>query len=163
MEDPILHEKAAEPEELTLVCDQPLPTYTIITMPASNLGDQYKPMVYSRWLRSLRYGNNLFKKISSNEYYKSYHAYIDKLMEKPDSLVRLAVLSDDHDVVLGFSVSREDVLDYIHVHSDYRRVGIARSLLSKRITTFTHLTSFAITVWQGKDSKYKHLKFNPRA
>lgn len=163
MEDPILHEKAAEPEELTLVCDQPLPTYTIITVPSSNLGDQYKPMVYSRWLRSLRYGNNIFKKMSSNDYYKNYHAFIGKLMDKPDSIVRMAVLSDDHDVVLGFAVSREDVLDYIHVHSDYRRQGIGHLLLPSKVTTFTHLTSYAIAIWQGKDSEYKHLKFNPYA
>lgn len=163
MEDSILHEKAAEPEELTLVKEPVEPSYIVIALPASNLTDQYRPMIYSRWLRSLRYGNNLFKKISTNDYYKNYHAYVTNLMAKPDSLVKMAVLSDDHDVVLGFSVSREDVLDYIHVHSDFRRIGIARALFSDHYTTFTHLTSFAITIWQGKDSKYKHLKFNPYA
>jgi ribosomal protein S18 acetylase RimI-like enzyme len=98
--------------------------------------------------------------MSPKEYYKSYHFYIENLLRKPDSVIMLAVLSDDHDVVLGFSASREDVLDYIHVHRDYRKVGIGKALLPDEITTFTHLTLTALNIWQAK-AKYKGWKFDP--
>ncbi len=138
------------------------PSYSIIVFPGSKLPSQYIPMLFSRWLRSLRFGNPLFKKVRSKDYFRNYHTYIEKLLSKPDSQVRLAVLSDDHDVVLGFSVSREDVLDYVHVHTDYRKIGIGAKLIPEGITTFTHLTETATNIWQYNE-KYKELKFNPFA
>ena len=137
-------------------------SYSIITYYISEMPKDYLPMIFSRWLRSLRYGSPIYKKIPPRVYYKDYHKYIENLLDKPDSQVHLAVLSDDHDVVLGFAVTREDVLDYIHVHTDYRRNGIAKSLIPKGITTFTHLTATGLLIWQS-GLTYKHLEFNPRA
>lgn len=138
------------------------PSYSIISYPAAQLPSTYKPLLFSRWLRSLRFGNPLFKRIKSNDYYKNYHTFIEKMLAKPDALVRLAVLSDDHDVVLGFSVSREDVLDYVHVHTDYRKIRVATNLVPNGITTFTHLTLPAIDIWNS-DPERKKWKFNPFA
>jgi ribosomal protein S18 acetylase RimI-like enzyme len=139
-----------------------LPTYTVLSVKASELPEAYRPLIYSKWLRSLRFGNELFKKVDSDEYYANYQKYLENLMAKPDSLVRLAVLTDDKDVVLGFSVSREDVLDYVHVHTDHRRQGIGKAVLPKHFTTFTHLTFTATGIWR-KNMKYRQLKFNPFA
>lgn len=138
------------------------PTYSIVAYPAKELPKQYIAMVYSKWLRSLRFGNPLFKQVVSEEFYKQYHSYLEMLMAKPDSVVRVAVLTDDPDVALGFSVAREDVLDYVHVHKDNRQLGIAKKLLPPRVATFTHITTTAMQIWRSKP-KYKHLKFNPFA
>ena len=137
-------------------------TFSVIEFYTSEMPKDYLPMIYSRWLRSLRNESPIYKKIPSKTYYSDYHKYIENLLSKPDSMVHLAVLSDDNDIVLGFAVTREDVLDYVHVHTDYRKNGIAKAIVPKDITTFTHLTSPALLIWQGKDH-YKHLKFNPRA
>lgn len=154
-------------------------SYDIISFPGRSLFDplrpfiydQYKPLIFSKWLRSLRFGNELFHKIDSKEYYKNYHAFIELLLSKPDSLVKLAVLSDDHDVVLGFSVSREDVLDYVHVHKDQRRLGIGTALIPAGTTVFTHITLNAIKilgaqpVTENREFQFKNfkLRFNPFA
>jgi hypothetical protein len=135
-------------------------SYSIISYPASQLPEQYKALIFSKWLRSLRFGNPVFKKIESSQYYKNYHLFIEKLLAKPDSIIRLAVLTDDHDVVLGFAISREDVLDYVHVHGDYRRIGISKKLIPEGITVFSHFTLTWGAIWQ---SKLKHLKFDPFA
>lgn len=141
-------------------------SYSIISYPSAKLPEQYLPLIFTKWLKSLLYGNPLFKKSDQSQYYKNYHAFIERLLKKPDSIVRLAVLSDDHDVVLGFAVSREDVLDYIYVNrgteGEYRNKGIGRKLLPEGITTFSHITLNAMKIWQGNE-KYKHLKFNPFA
>lgn len=137
-------------------------TYSIIVFPASKIPQTFLPLIFSKWLRSLRFGNHLFEAVDSDIYYKVYHVYIENLLKKPDSVVRLAVLSDDPDIVLGFSVSREDVLDYVHVHKDHRKTGIGTKLIPEGITTMTHLTKTAINIWQNKN-RYKQWKFNPFA
>lgn len=138
------------------------PTYSVIVYSGHAIPAHFQPMIFSQWLRSLRLGNPLFKQMDSKAYYEKYHLFIENLLKKPDCKVRIAVLSDDHDVSLGFSVSREDVLDYIHVHKDQRDKGVATSLVPQGITTFTHITTTALAIWQHKD-KYKNLKFNPFA
>lgn len=138
-------------------------SFDVISFKGSKLPRKYEPLLFSRWLRSLRFGSPLYKKMPSKEYFDNYHKFIENLLIKPDAIVRLAVLTEDHDNVLGFSVCREDVLDYVHVHTNNRRVGIAKALVPENITTFSHLTGPALVIWQSPASKYKHLKFNPFA
>lgn len=137
-------------------------TYSVLAYPSAKLPETYVALVFARWLRSFRAGNPFLKKASPAEYYKHYHKHIEMLLSKPDSTVRLAVLSDDHDVVLGFSVAREDVLDYVHVQKDHRRQGIAKMLIPQGITTMSHSTHLSVGIWQN-NPKYKHLKLNPFA
>lgn len=135
-------------------------SYSIISYPAKDLPEVYEPLIYSKWLRSLRFGEQIFKDMDSNEYYTKHHAYIKRLLSCPDTSVRLAVLSEDHDIVLGFSVSRGDILDYVHVHKDYRRMGIGRALLPEKITTITHLTKTARRILgESKDQYFIYLDF----
>jgi GNAT superfamily N-acetyltransferase len=117
-------------------------------------------LIFSKWLRSLRYGNDYFKLIDPPAYYAAYHRFIQNILNHPDTSVRLAVLSDDADVVLGFSVSRGTILDYVHVHKDQRRQGIGRQLVPKGIDTITHLTRTGLSIW---GSKMAGVKFNPFA
>jgi hypothetical protein len=133
-------------------------TYSVISFPAKDLPQQYEALVFARWLRSFRFGNSFIKKTDPTEYYKQYHKYIEMLLKKPESVVRLAALSDDHDVVLGFSVTRGLILDYVHVQVDHRRTGIAKKLVPKDVAVTTHMTQLAQGIWQAK---YKYLTFNP--
>lgn len=130
------------------------PSYSVIALPGATLPEQYKALVFSRWLNSLRYGNPLFEKVDRDTFYDQYRCFIQNLLNKPDSVIRLAVLTEDHDVVLGFSVCREDVLDYVHVHKDQRKQGIAKHLIPSVITTITHLTKTAIGIFSYNE-KYK--------
>lgn len=136
------------------------PTYSILAFKAAELPKPYVGFIFSYWLKSFRHGNPFIKKANPGAYYKHYHTYIENLLNKPDSTIRLAVLSDDHDVVLGFSVVREDVLDYIFVQTNHRRQGIAKKLVPPGITTISHTTQLATRIWQ---KKYKEIKFNPFA
>lgn len=134
-------------------------TYHCIVYKGEDLPKQYEALIYSKWLRSLRYGNDYYKLIDQDSYFNVYHRYIAQLLAKPECEVRLAVLGDDYDCVLGFAVSRGDCLDYVHVHKDYRKTGVARSL-----TVFTdwqwisHLTRQGISSW---NKLAPNAKFNP--
>jgi GNAT superfamily N-acetyltransferase len=149
-----------EVQQETTRPDVGMSAYTITVATARMLSPQYKPLIYSKWLRSLRFGNDYFLRILQDAYYKSYHRYITSILDSKDALVCLAVLSDDRDVVLGFSVSRGNILDYVHVHKDYRGNGIAKALVPRCIDTFTHITKLAQRIL---DEKYKDWKFNPFA
>lgn len=135
-------------------------TYKILSFPGKDLPTEYKGLVFSKWLRSLRYGNQLFKLMDSISYFQSYHHYIENLLQKPDSKISLAVLSEDKDVVLGFSVHRGRILDYIHVHQDQREHGIGNKLLPKDIREITHITKLGTLLWKKKHPDWK---FNPFA
>lgn len=133
-------------------------TYSIISFVGTQLPDSYRNMIYSKWMRSLKHGNDYYQLIDNDSYYSTYRAYIDVLLAKPGCVVKLAVLTEDHDVCLGFSVSRGDILDYVHVHKDMRKQGIATALVPKDFKWITHLTKIGLSIW---GSKLQNVKFNP--
>lgn len=135
-------------------------SYKIITTLGSRIPKEYNNLVYSKWLRTLRSGNDYFKLIDSKSYYEVYHKYIGHVLAKPMTVVRFAVLSEDEDVVLGFSVSQEHILHYVYTHKDNRRQGIAKELIPFEVKTITHLTKTGLILW---NSKIPEAKFNPFA
>lgn len=133
-------------------------SYTVLSYAAKDLPEAYIGLVFSKWLRSLRYGNDFFRLIDAESYYKAYHPVVTAVLSKPEAVVRIAVLTDDHDVALGFSVSRGNVLDYVYVDRLNRRIGIGKSLVPGTIDTISHVTKTGLTIW---GSKAGHWKFNP--
>jgi GNAT superfamily N-acetyltransferase len=133
-------------------------SYKVISF-TGHLPDAYLNLIYSKWLRSLRFGNEYFKLIDSDSYYSTYNKYIGAILQRPNVCVRLAVLTDDADVVLGFSVCRGRTLDYVHVHKDQRRQGIGTALVPKDIEVITHLTNTGASIWASHTSH--KVIFNP--
>lgn len=135
-------------------------TYTITSYPAIYVPLEYKNLIFSKWMRSLRYGNDYYKLIEPGAFFKTYQQLINNILARRDAFVIVAALTDDPDVVLGFSVSHGPVLDYVHVHKDHRRHGIGRRLVPEAVTTISHLTRLGASIW---GSHYGHLIFNPFA
>ncbi len=133
-------------------------SYAVVAIPGPSLPADYAGFVFSKWLRTLRHGNELFKIIDARNYYNAYHKLISTILARPETVVRLALLSDDRDVALGFSVCRDNVLDYVYVHKDQRRNGIGTSLVPRTIDTITHVTNTGLSIW---GSKYGHVKLKP--
>ncbi len=125
-------------------------SYKVIRYAYRDLPESYKPMIFSKWLRSLRYGNDYFKLINQEAYFKAYHVYLERLLSHPEAVVKMAVLADDYDVVLGFSVSRGQVLDYVHVQRDYRRKGIGSLLINSSMIVITHITRQGMSFWNNR-------------
>jgi hypothetical protein len=120
-------------------------TYTILTYPANQLPANYTSMIFSKWLRSLRNGNEYFKIIDTTAYHANYHRYIEVLMARPNSLISIAVLSDAPDTALGWSMTELDTLHYVYVFPDNRKIGIAQTLIPHNINTISHLTKQGIS------------------
>lgn len=159
-------------EDVHAEAAQPTSRIGTIAYPGSQLPDRYIGLVFAKWMKSYRHGNDFIKLIDPASYWPIYREHIARLLSKPETVVRLAVLVEDPDVVLGFSVCRSTVLDYVWVlrirlrtptgiqSTSYRGMGIGKSLVPKEIDTITHLTKSGLTIW---GSKYGHFKFNPFA
>ena len=122
------------------------------------LPKQYVNLVRSRWMRSYRRCNDYMRLVDADSYYHAYSNYITVVLGRPRTIVRLAVLSDDNDVALGFSVCELKVLHYVDVPKVYRKKGIGRSLVPEQIEWFTHLTRIGARLWS---TKAPHAKFSP--
>lgn len=134
-------------------------SYKILTFHGSNsIPEAYRGLVQARWARSLKYGNDYFRLIDPPAYWAIYPKLIEMLLSSANAIVRIAVLSDDEDVALGFSVAEGDTLHYVHVDKDQRRQGIARALIPPHVRCITHLTKTGVPLWTAA---IPHAKFNP--
>lgn len=125
-------------------------SYQILLIPGNQLPKTYESFLYSNWLKSLKYGNEYFKLCEPSSYFGSYKRFIASLLGRPGSVLRFATLSDDRDVLLGFSLWEPATLHYVFVKYDYRNQGVGRSLTPKGITRITHLTKSGIGYWKGQ-------------
>lgn len=132
--------------------------YSIVVYRGIDLPDQYRNMVLSKWMRTLRYGNDYFKLIDSDNYYKNYQVYIKEIVQREGSFIKMAVLADDHDIVLAWSAYEGSTLHYLHVNFEYRNQGLGKALLPKDLKAFTHLTKAGMSIWQNK---FPQVIFNP--
>lgn len=133
-------------------------TYSVISFSGKAIPDEYRSLVFSQWMRTLRYGNEYFKLTESRHYFGAYQKYIETLLARPGAVVRLAVITDDRDVVLGWSLMDGTTLHYVHVQKDQRNKGVGTILVPKYIESISHLTKAGLSIW---NKKYPHAKFNP--
>lgn len=114
--------------------------------------------IKATWIRALRFGNPWFAKTEGTSYYKAYSRIIDSLLSLPETNVAVACLSDEPDVILGYSVYRGSTLDFVYVKAKWRKIGIGNSLVPNNINKVTHLTEIGRAIL---DEKYPDIKFDP--
>ncbi len=132
----------------------------IFTIRDAEEGD--RPFIFSTWLRGMFYGNQWFGQVPKDIFMANYHRVIENLLESPGTIVKVACLTDDKDIILGYSVYRDagdgSVLDYVFVKQAWRKVGIGKSLVPSDVKAVTHLTE------QGRamlKTKLPNAHFNP--
>jgi GNAT superfamily N-acetyltransferase len=135
-------------------------SYKVVTYPGSELPEAYRNLIFSKWMRSLRFGNEYYKLIDSDAYYSTYHKYIEMLLNRPTTSVNLAVLADEPDTALGWSVTEPGILHFIHVQRELRKQGIGKALTPPDTTVITHVTKIGLSLWP---TKLPNARFNPFA
>ena len=141
--------------------NQPQPERLVVNfykgphLPADFIG-----VIMSKWLRSHRKLNPVFKKIDEDSYFRHYDPYLRSILYRPNVVIRLLVLENDHDVVFGWSVSEKHTLHYIYIQEPYRGHGYAKDLFPKDIEWISHWTLH----WEkrlNKKQRNRKIKFNP--
>lgn len=115
--------------------------------------------ILATWLRGLKYGNDWFQMIDPEAYFLVYQKVIEAILQRPDTVVKVACLVEDRDVLIGYSVYAGDRLDWLFVKKNWRNIGVARSLVPENINVITHLTAVGKTILR----KHPTVKFNPFA
>lgn len=116
-----------------------------------------KNFIFATWLRGLRYGNDWFALIEPTAYYASYNNFIHGLLTKPGTVVKVACLLDDPDVVLGYAVYEGPVLHWVFVKKAWRGIGLAKSLVPNNTKVVSHLTVLGRNILK----KHPQVQFNP--
>lgn len=117
--------------------------------------DEDKNFIYATWLRGLYYDkDSWFKNINKEIFMENYHKVIEKILYSPNAQVKIACLKNDPDVILGYSVTRiypeVKVLDWVFVKSAWRKIGIAKGLVSEDVKAVTHLTTPGKSILKSK-------------
>lgn len=99
-----------------------------------------KAFIMSTFLRGLYYGDYWFSDIPKDIFMNNYKLFAEKLIDR--SMIFVACLPDEPDVILGYSMISKDarVIHFVYVKSIWRKRGIARDLCPKYPTAVTHLT-----------------------
>lgn len=114
------------------------------------------PFIYSTWRNSIYYGwlelPGSEPRPNPKEFFKIQTVYIDNILEGAD--VRVAVLYDDPDTIVGFSVHTDSHLYFIYVKEAYRREGIGKLLYPNFIETVgPQLTKIGAAIVRKKGLK----------
>ena len=113
--------------------------------------------IFATWLRGLRYGNSWFELIESVVYFKVYHDFIESILLRPTTTIKVACLKDDPEVILGYAVYSGPTLHWVFVKKAWRSIGIAKSLVPTNTTIVTHMTNVGLSILK----KHKNVHFNP--
>lgn len=117
---------------------------------SAELPEHYLNFVKDFWLKTYRKCNKFMKLVDAASYFNAYPKYIKSILDRPSVTVRLAMLGDDEDVLLGFSVSEGPILHYVNVPFDYRNHGIGRKLVPFVVERFSHITETGMKLWTKK-------------
>ena len=117
--------------------------------------EEDKAFIYSTMLRGLYYGCDYFTSIDKQAFFANYPRVLDRLLDVAD--VSIACLADDEDVIVGFSITRPNIIDYCFVKTPFRKQGVAKLLLGGAVFSYTtHLTKPGAAI-----ARKMELKHNP--
>ncbi len=109
------------------------------------------------FVNGLYHGDSWYSQIPYTIFKNNYTIIIQVLVTK--SVVKIACLPEDTNVILGYSILSQDFLTvhWVYVKKKWRQRGIAKALLPKHPVDVTHLTL------QGKEllPKLNGAIFNP--
>lgn len=95
------------------------------------------PFIINSWLKSFR-SSRWAGSLPNNVYWDAYHKAIEVILERPDTTVSVACLSENPDQILGYIVYCPDAVHYLYVKLSLRRHGIGKRLLTSAIGDAKH-------------------------
>lgn len=115
--------------------------------------------ILSSWLRSFRNNGDWPRHIDSATYYANHQSIIQRLLVLCD--VRVACAADDENLILGWCCVDGSIVHYVFVKEQYRKLGIAKALLSglEDKAEYTHWTRIIKDLDHA--GKLLGLRYNP--
>lgn len=120
-------------EEWMILMEEP--QAQVIIRPYNCQTDQ--KLVYASWRNAIwfdKHPGQTQQTEESDNYYKLATETINEYLRSTKTIVNMAVLQDNPDQIIGYSVMNQNVIIFCYVKLDYRRQGIA-TLLTKDFKT----------------------------
>lgn len=132
--------------------------YKILIVPAIEFYNdpERQPIILANFLRRQRYGNSYFKLIHKDHYFTIYERFIKLLLQRPDSMIRYAVLKNG--TILGWCLYEKKTVHFVWVKKEACRKGIGSALLPKEFDSFSHITNKILSSW---NSRFPNARFTP--
>lgn len=120
-----------------------------------------KNFVLATFLRGLYYGDSWFSMIPKPIFMANYKHVAVALVNSPKTVIKIACLKEDPDVILGYSMLSSDyqTIHWVFVKAAWRNKGIAKALLPQYPIAITHLSRLGVIL----KSKFPNAVFNPFA
>jgi GNAT superfamily N-acetyltransferase len=116
-----------------------------------------KSFILATFLRGIYFGDSWFSLVPKDIFMINYAKIAEALLSR--SYVAVACLTEDPDVILGYSMLSRDakVVHFIFVKKAFRNQGIGKALVPEGLEFVTHLTN------QGRSlmHRYPGVVFNP--
>lgn len=88
------------------------------------------PYIYGTWLNKIIHQKGLFGAPDQADQFKNHHHNVERILKDPHTIVRVACLKEDTDVILGYCVARTpNILHWAFVRPDWRCIGLFKDLL----------------------------------
>lgn len=96
--------------------------------------------ILSTFLRGLYYGDSWFSLIPKDLFMSEYKRVVETLVARGN--IKVACLPDDPDTIIGYSILSQDfqTVHWAYVKKNWRKNGVAKSLLPQHPTAVSHLT-----------------------
>jgi hypothetical protein len=117
-----------------------------------------KNFILATFLRGLYYGDSWFSLIPKDVFMDNYKHLADQIVS--NSIVKVACLKEDKDVILGYSLLGKDLqsINWVYVKSAWRLKGIGKSLVPLNPVSASHLSKLGLTLM---NKYFKQTTFNP--
>lgn len=118
-----------------------------------------KNFVLSTFLLGIYYGGTAYSEMNKDIFMLEYHKLAEKLLSSEDTMLKVACLKEDHNVILGYALIDKDgyTVHFVFVKKPWRKIGIMQSLIPQQVLFCTHLTDVGISLVK----KAPHISFNP--
>jgi hypothetical protein len=101
-----------------------------------------KNFVLATFLRGVYYGDSWFSSINKKIFMDNYKHIANLLISNDRSVIKIACLPEDLDVIIGYSILTPNYqsIIWVYVKEKWRMKGIGRSLVPSQPVYVTHLS-----------------------
>lgn len=100
------------------------------------------PFIKKTWLYSL-FNSSPYRFMNKREFMSSYSKVIDYILTNPETLVRVAHLPDDEDIIISYSVMQHkeyNILHFVYTKKMWRGQEV-HNLIIPEYSYYTHITN----------------------
>jgi hypothetical protein len=118
------------------------------------------PMVADAWVLTLRALNRAAKRANKATFFRHHHRVVERILQQPDTQIRIAAPPDDDFTVYGFAVLQPGIVHMTYVKGLFRKIGMAKRLLADMKPnglTYTQMTRDIYWIHE----KYPGLVYDP--